>query len=207
LTETVRFHVKQRQEHDMKTETTPVPVDTPLGTLYVAIRRAREDSYHETGRGRVTVLRPRLFVSTAPEFEARPDASEHWVIRGRKYGVQKVFYTRDTPNNVWHHDNRDWSGDGYRDDRNGEVNFRTATHNAIDGAVTAGLDVFATLHPQWAQVSEYLEHHAEAESAASKALTLRHEANKHEARGELAEAEALTVIAGAPAELRSLIIP
>lgn len=194
----------------MKTETTPVPVHTPLGTLYVAIRRAREDSWHETGKGNVTALRPRLFVSTAPEFEAEPSASEHWTIRGRRYGVQCVFYFHDTPRfahgDTWHKDNQAWSGDGYRDDHNGPIKFQSATWGAIDAAVRTGLDAFTAMHPRWAQLSEYLTHDSDAKSAASEAEQLRREATQHAARSAALDIAALAAIEGAPAELRALAI-
>lgn len=167
----------------MRTETTATEVETPRGSLYVTVRHARLDEWHEHGKGNTSALRPRLFVSSAPEFEAGPSASEHWKIRGRMYGVQRVLYFHDRTehgDDRWHKDNRDWSGDGYRDDRNGQVKFMSATWDAIDAAVTAGMDAFTELHPAWVQLSEYLYYTGVADSERNKAEGLRNDAARHE---------------------------
>jgi len=165
----------------MKTETTATEIETPLGTLYVAVRFAREDSWHDSEQGYVTEMRPRVFVSSSPDFEADTKAAEHWTIRGREYGVQAVFYFQPpTPynKNHWHADHKDWRGDGYLNDRGIKLDWSTATSKLIDETVRTALDTFAAEHPDWAELSKWLRLAAEENKLRADAIALRRQADK-----------------------------
>lgn len=194
----------------MKTATTATEVETPHGTLYVAVRMAQEDSYHETGQGYVTVLRPRLFVSTSPDFEAQPSAAEHWVIRGRKYGVQKVYVFNErhveAGTDPWWGDHKDWDGDGYRNDRGGEVEWRTPTRTLLENTVKAAMNTYIAEHPEWAQLSVWLRHTYEANRLRDKVADLQAEIAKKVAEAEELNAKRVEIAeALSPATLDSVI--
>lgn len=197
----------------MKVDTDPIKLDTPLGALYVAVTTAKEDSFHDRGRGLVTELRPRLWVSTTPDFEADPHHAEHLTIRGRAYAVLRSFYFHDLShitydNGVnagrWHRESAPHRG-GYRTDRGAPVEFRTATYELIDDTVTAALDAFAAAHPQWGELSCYLLLISQHRSEQGTAAVLRSQAAEHEARAVELYREAEPLINALPEALTDLI--
>lgn len=197
----------------MQTDTTPLTYDTPHGTLYVAVATAREDHYHDSERGNVTDLRPRLWVASNPTFEADPNHVEHWTIRGRAYGVSRAFKFHDQShitydNGVnagrWHRESARYQG-GYITDRGKKVEFRTPTYEAIEGAITDTLDKFATDHPQWGELSAYLLYAHKHSSAVREAADLRRKAEEEEEKASALWGEAEPLINALPLALTDLI--
>lgn len=158
------------------TQSTPVAVSTKLGKLYVAVATADPESYHETERGNVTNLRPELWVATDMEFDADPNAADHWTIRGRAYAVH---YHIVRARGEWIRSHTPYAG-GFRNDRKGQVEFRTKTWDLMWEALTEGLDAFAEAHPGWEELSLYMLHSANESSARGKAAEARREAAEHD---------------------------
>ncbi len=160
----------------MRTQSTPVVVETPYGALYVAVACADARSYHDTGRGNVTDLRGELWVATDPAFDADPDAAEHWTIRGRAYALH-LHMVRDR--DAWHQSHVPYGG-GFRSDRGNVVDFNTKTRSVMEEALFKALDVFHRNNPGWEQLSRFMLHAANENSARGRAATAREEAAKYD---------------------------
>lgn len=180
----------------MKTETTPVKVSTPHGALYIAVMSADRRRYYDTERGDVTELRPHLRIATDPTFEADPAHADHWTIRGRAYAVHfeiffedrtKIEYEHGYQGERWHRGHKPYAG-GFRKDNRGEVQFGTATWDAMWKATVGALDLFDASHPGWMDLSRFLLLDGESERASGKAAEARREAAKY-------DAEAATLVA------------
>lgn len=174
----------------MNPDSTPHRISTPYGALYLSIRRARQDHFHEEGRGDVTELVPRIRVASDASFEADPNATDHWTIRARAYAVHNVYYFKDLTHveysdgrrgDRWHAEDAPYRG-GFRNDRRQPVDFRTATWDLMDKAVTAALDSFAADRPEWGRYSEYLYQRAQEETARMEIVQLESELDRK--RGE-----------------------
>lgn len=164
----------------MRTQTSPVLVETKYGTLYVAVASADRRSYRDMKRGDVTDLRPEVWVSTTPQFDADPGAEQHWTIRGRAYAVRCDVIFEERTDGTWHRIRTPYAG-GFRNDRRGEVEFGTKTFDLMWEAVVTALDAFAARHPGWEDVSRYLLFSGDAARAESRAADARKEAAKHDA--------------------------
>lgn len=171
------------------TQTTPVQVETKYGTLYIAVASADPHSYHDTERGNVTDLRPEVWVASTPEFEANPRAEQHWTIRGRAYAVHYHVIREERGDGTWHRSHTPYNG-GFRNDRGGSVEFRTATYDLMWDAVITALDAFAASHPGWEDVSRYLLFSRDAERAEYRAANARKEAEQHDADAATAREQA-----------------
>lgn len=174
----------------MKTETTPVKVDTTHGPLYIAVMPADRHSYYDSERGDVTDLRPFLRIATDPAFEADPTHTDHWTIRGRAYAVHyEVFFEDRTgiecangyQGERWHRSGYTPYRGGFRNDRRGPVEFGTATYTAMWAAVVDALDTFDASHPGWMELSRFLLLRAGAAGEADRAEEARQQAAKHDA--------------------------
>jgi hypothetical protein len=154
-------------------------METKYGALYIAIEPADEYSYRDTERGNVIELRPQLRVCTAPEFEADAVA-EHWTIRGRAYTIHDFMIFDARRDGRWHRLRSPYMG-GFRNDRRGPVEFRTATFDLMRDTVVTALDEFAARHPGWEDVSRYLLHSNKATGAELAAMEARREAERYDA--------------------------
>lgn len=164
----------------MKTQTTPVQVETAYGTLYVAVAAADRHSYHDMERGDVVDLRPEVWVASDPEFTGDPGVDRHWTIRGRAYAVHYHVISEGRTDGRWHRSHTPYGG-GFRNDRRGPVEFGTKTFDLMWDAVATALDSFAARHPKWEDVSRYLLLSHDAASAEGKAANARREAEEHDA--------------------------
>lgn len=160
----------------MRTQSTPVTVETEFGILYVAVACADPYSYHDSARGNVTDLRPEVWVATDAGFEADPNAFDHWTIRGRAYAVH---YQMVRDRGAWHFNHAPYAG-GLRDDRRGQVKFQSKTWEMMREAVLKALDTFHRQHPGWEELSLYMLHKANEDSERGKAEAARREAEKHD---------------------------
>lgn len=185
----------------MKTHTTPVTVDTKLGKLYMAVATASEESHQETGRGRVTEIVPSLWVATDPEFETVP-AAEYWTIRGRAYGVH---YHLSRKFGKWTRGTITPYGGGFRNDRQGPVEFRTKTWEAMWDAVQEGADAFARMHPRWGELSTYLLHRSNTISAEERAEAARKQAKEADTEAERHRFLEIDTRNALPSALRDLV--
>jgi hypothetical protein len=160
----------------MRTQSTPVAVETQFGTLYVAVACADPHSYHDSERGNVTDLRPELWVATDAGFEADPGAADHWTIRGRAYALH---YQVIRERGEWHRNHAPYGG-GFRNDRRGQVEFRTKTWDQMWAATIEGLNAFHQRTPGWEGLSVYMLHAADESGARGRAETARREAEQHD---------------------------
>ena len=183
----------------MNPESTPHKVDTPYGVLYIAVMRSEEHSFHDSERGNVTELRPRIRVASDSLFEADPSDADHWTIRGRAYAVHETYQFNAAPTTYRNgFTERHWrSGDtpyrgGFRNDKRRPVEIRTATYDLMEKAVTDALDSFAADHPDWAKFSEYLYWEGKKGSARMRVIQAQEECRKAET-----EVDAFTIEAGA----------
>lgn len=167
----------------MNTQTTPVQVETPYGTLFVAVAAADRHSYYDMERGSVTELRPEVWVASNSDFQGDPGAEQHWTIRGRAYAVHYHMIREERRIGHWHKSFTPDAG-GFRNDRRAPVEFGTPTWDKMWDALTTALDDFAARHPEWENISRYLRFHHDAESAADRAADARREAAKHDAEAE-----------------------
>ena len=190
----------------MITESTPVCVDTPLGPLHVAVMHAERRSWHEVGKGDVTALRPMLRVATDPTFEADPNHADHFTYRRRAYAVHYEVYCEERNGERWHRGGRAPYAGGFRNDRRGEVEWRTATFDALWQAVTAGLDAFAAATPGWEGLSRYMLLHSEVSAATSEAADLRRKAEKLDLKADALIQEAAPHLGSVPAETAALYL-
>ncbi|MFC4507039.1 MULTISPECIES: hypothetical protein [Streptomyces] len=197
----------------MNPETNPVTVETSYGKLYVAVLSAKEDSFHDSERGYVTELRPRVRVASDPTFEADPRHVEHWTIRNRAYAVHETVYYRDlsdvssasgTNLDLWHSEDSPHMG-GFRNDRRRQVEYRTATYDLMRQVVANALDVFSKDHEGWEDFSVYLLLKRKRDSQMDESARLHKEAAEHEAKGEKFEQEAAPLYDVLPDSLRVLI--
>lgn len=174
----------------MNPETSPVVVDSPYGKLYVAVIRAEEDRIHDSERGWVTELRPRVRVASDPGFEADPSHADHWTIRGRAYAVHQTVYRHDLRHVVygngangglWHTQESPHRG-GFRNDKRRQVEFRTPTWDLMRNTMHAALDEFHRTNKGWEEFSTYLLLKGKRDSEVNEAVRLRAEASEHETR-------------------------
>lgn len=195
------------------TETTPITIDTPHGKLYIAVARAKEDSYHDFERGNVTDLHPLVRIATDPTFEADPNHADHWEIRRRNYAAHQTLYWHDlshtsyatgTNLDFWHSERNPYNG-GFRNDRRGQVEFRTKTYDMMRQTVADALDEFDKTHPGWKELSVYLLLHAKLTRELDEAYTLRKEADEHEDKAKVLTAQAQPMFDALPDTLRALI--
>lgn len=191
----------------MNPETTPVTIDTPYGVLYVAVMDAMEDSFHDSERGNVTELRPRLRVASDPTFKADPDHADHWTIRRRAYALHHTVYLWDRRKHdggLWHRESSPYRG-GFRNDRRDQVGFWTATYDLMDAALSTALDTFAAKHEGWEELSRYLLLKYKHDREVSQAESLWKEAGEHAAKAVDLAGEVASVFDVVSADLRSLL--
>lgn len=160
----------------MRTQSTPVAVETKFGSLYVAVACADPREYHEMGRGNVVDLRPELWVATDAGFEGDPNAADHWTIRGRAYALH---YHVVRERGEWHRSHTPYNG-GFRNDRRGQVEFRTKTWDQMWEATVEGLNTFHKRTPGWEGLSVYMLHAANERIEQDRAETARREAEQHD---------------------------
>ena len=162
----------------MNPESTPHKVNTPYGVLYVAVMSVKEDSFHDSERGNVTELRPRIRVASDSAFEADPSGSDHWTIRGRAYAVHRTYWFHDMSHITytnggnagrWHSEANPNHG-GFRNSMRKPVEVRTPTRDLMEKAVENALDSFATAYPDWVKFSEYLYLTAKEDLARMRAV-------------------------------------
>ncbi|MET9119900.1 hypothetical protein [Streptomyces sp. NPDC004528] len=197
----------------MNSETTPVTVETRYGKLFVAVIPALEKKYHSTERGNVTDLYPRVRVASDPTFEANSGHVDHWTIRGRAYAVHQTVYFDDLSDREWAsgtnldlwHSEASGYGEGFRNDRRGQVEFRTKTYDLMRQAVADALDVFSEEHQGWEDFSIYLLKARYRRNELDQAARLRREAEEHQVRGNKFDVEAMPLFNGLSGTLRALI--
>lgn len=192
----------------MNPETVPVKIDTEHGPLYVAVMEAREDSFHDSERGNVTEVRPRVRVASDPTFEADPQADDHWTIRRRAYAVHQTFYlwdrTMHANGDLWHKESSPYAG-GYRNDRRGQVEFRTATWELMHMATVKALGEFAAQYKGWEELSRYLLVKHKHDREIYQVVDLRAQASKHEAAAVKLAGEMAPVFDGLSGDMLSLL--
>lgn len=198
----------------MQTKTTPIKTTTPYGALYIVVSRAERHSYHVTGRGNVTDLRPFLRVASDSTFEADPNAKDHWTIRRRSYGVHYSIYFEDRTHiqyaatdrqgERWHYNGAPYRG-GFRNDMRNPVEFHTKTWVLMWDAVTGALDAFAEQHPGWQDLSRYLLIRSEQAGHEFNATRLRSEAAECDAKALKSVGEAAYLRDRVPDDLLALI--
>jgi hypothetical protein len=171
---------KRRKGVMTNTQSTPVCIETKFGKLYVAVATADPRSYHDTEWGNVTELRPELWVATDAEFDADPNAADHWTIRGRAHALH-YHIIRDR--NEWIRSHTPYAG-GFRNDRRSPVEVRTKTWDLMWATLTEGLDVFAKAYPGWEELSRYMLHSSYEDRARRKAEDARREAAEHDKDAE-----------------------
>lgn len=187
----------------MKTQSTPVAVETQYGTLYLAVACADPHSYRDSERGNVTDLRPEIWVATDPGFEADPNAAQHWTIRGRAYAMH-YHVVRDR--GAWHRSHAPYGG-GFRNDRKNPVEFNTKTWDLMWEATVKALDTFHRQNPGWEELSRYMLHAANESSARSRAKDARQAAERHDETADECRAEREREGKAIPASLLALIPP
>lgn len=183
------------------TQSTPVVVDTTFGKLYIAVANADPRSYHDSDRGNVTDLRGELWIATDAGFDADPNAADHWTIRGRAYAVHYhvVKYRGE-----WLRSHTPYNG-GFRNDRRGQVEFRTKTWEQMWDAVESALNAFDKQHPGWEDLSRFMLHQSDEGSARGKAADARREAGKHDETAEGHRAVKEAAGKSVPASLLALL--
>ncbi|SRR6266576_1026397 len=193
----------------MNVETAPFTVGTRYGDLLVAVIAAKRDRFNDFERGNVMEIRPRVRVATDPAFEANPASAAHWVIRRRAYAVHETLYFHDLSSVMycngltgdrWHLEDRPYRG-GFRNDRGAPVEYPSVTHELMREAVTAAVEEFASVHPQWGEFSRYLLLHGEAEAARFSAVEARREADAYEDKATALYCQATGVASHLPADL------
>lgn len=188
------------------TPTAPVAMHTRYGLLYVAVIEADRHSYHDTDRGDVTDIRPRVRAATDPTFDADPAHADHWTIRGRSYAVHNTYYFQDLTHvfgERWHKESSPYGG-GFRND-SGQVPYSTATYDQMAAAVVTALDAFADAHSGWTDLSRYLLHRSDTATALYRAEQARKEAEQHEETGAAHAAAAFKVRTSIPDSLIKMI--
>jgi hypothetical protein len=180
----------------MKTPTTPVRLDTPLGPLYVAVDTATRHSYYDSERGDVTELRPELRVASDPEFTADPNHTDHWTIRKSAHGVHYVIFFEDRTRfegGRWHRDGYTPYQGGFVNNMRKPVGFMSKTWDLMWQTLTEALDRFDVDHPRWQDLSRYLLLRSEQTRHEARAADLRREAEEHDAKAIAFAAEAAAV--------------
>ncbi len=161
-------------------QSTPIVIDTTFGKLYIAVANADPKSYNDSERGDVTDLRGELWIATDAGFDADPNADDHWTIRGRAYAVHYhvVKYRGE-----WLRSHTPYDG-GFRNDRRGQVEFRTKTWEQMWEAVEGALNTFDRQHPGWEDLSRFMLHQSNEDGARGDAITARREAEQHDRTAE-----------------------
>ncbi|MFJ6183736.1 hypothetical protein [Streptomyces sp. NPDC092295] len=131
----------------------------------------------------VEEMRPRVYVSTDPEWQGNVDLG-FVKVRGRKYTIEQIskrmpeaeirHRTGDT--SYWTHESS-YLG-GYRNDRGGRVTYQAKAWDSLGAIEREVLDRFHEEHPEWVKDSTRKLFEYERNHLTSEAKTKRKEADE-----------------------------